>query len=203
MKKTLFHLAAAACMLSAAAVPTVALAQQAAQQSPRQSPLIGEFQKLEDQWSTSLVKQDQYTLETILSPTFVEISSVGEVMTRNQVVAALFEKDTPQPVTMEQRVVNVRIIEDVAIVDGTYIEQTKLDGIVREQRGVFTHIYQHVREVWKCVQSQRTTLPVKVQDKKKKKKSKTSDASEPFHIPLFHKGAKSDTQTSAQPAPQQ
>lgn len=184
------------CLLMAAAFPIVALAQQATQQPP----LIREFQKIEDQWSTSLVKQDQFTLETILSPTYVGISSTGEVMTRNQVVAALFEKDVPRPVMMEQRVVNVRVIEDVAIVDGTYIEQTKLNGIVREQRGVFTHVYQHVREVWKCVQSQRTALPVEAPEKKKSKKK--SSASEPFHIPLFHKGEQSDRQGSAQPASQ-
>src|ERR1700739_499690 len=107
MKKTLLCLAAAACMLMAAAIPTVVLAQQVTQQPP----LISEFQKIEDQWSTSLVKQDQFTLETILSPTFVGISSTGNVMTRNQVVAAMYEKDVPQATMMEQRVVNVRIIE--------------------------------------------------------------------------------------------
>jgi Domain of unknown function (DUF4440) len=197
MKKTLLYLVAAACLLPAAAVPTVALAQQSAQQPP----LVSEFQKIEDQWSTSLVKQDQFTLETILSPTFVNISSTGEVLTRDQVVASLFEKDVPQVTMMQQRVVNVRIIEDIAIVDGTYIEETKLDGVVREQRGVFTHTYQHVREVWKCVQSQRTALPVESQGKKKKKKSeKKSNAAEPFHIPLLYKGAKPSNQAPAQPA---
>ncbi|HTV04161.1 MAG TPA: nuclear transport factor 2 family protein [Acidobacteriaceae bacterium] len=184
----------------AGSVPTVALAQQSVQQPP----LISEFQKIEDQWSTSLVKQDQFTLETILSPTFVGVSSAGQVMTRNQVVASMFEKEVPQVTMMEQRVVNVRIIEDIAIVDGTYIEETKLNGVKREQRGVFTHIYEHVREVWKCVQSQRTALPIEVQEAKKKKKSeKASSASEPFHIPLFYKGAKSTKQDTGQTGPNQ
>lgn len=196
MKKTLLCFAAAAYLLMPAVAPTVALAQQ----QPQQPPLVREFQKIEDQWSTSRVKQDQFTLETILSPVFVDISSTGAVMTRNQVVASMFEKDVPQVTLMEQRVVSVRMIEDIAIVDGTYIEETKLDGITREQRGVFTHIYQHVREVWKCVQSQRTALPVAVQDSGEKKKSrKTSDAAEPFHIPLFYKGAKSSKPDTTQP----
>ena len=189
-------MAAAGCFLATAVFSPVVLAQQSAQQ---QQPLVHEFQKIEDQWSVSLVKRNQFTLETILAPTFVDISSTGEISTRNQVVASMFEKGTSQVTMMEQRVVSVRIIEDVAIVSGTYIEETKLAGITREQRGVFTHIYQHVREVWKCVQSQRTALPVSVEEKKKKKKSeKRSKAAEPFHIPLLYKGAKSTQQSSAQ-----
>ena len=195
MKKRLLCLAAAGCFLTAATVSPFARAQEAAQQQP----LVHEFQKIEDQWSVSLVKRDQFTLETILAPTFVDISSTGEISTRNQVVASLFEKDTAHVTMMEQRVVSVRIIEDVAIVSGTYIEETKRAGIVREERGVFTHVYQHVREVWKCVQSQRTALPVPVEEKKKKSE-KHSKAAEPFHIPLFHQGAKSTQQGSAQPA---
>jgi len=175
----------------AAAFPAVALAQQATQQ-----PLVREFQKIEDQWSASLVKQGQFTLETILSPTFVGISSTGEIMTRNQVVASLFEKGVPQVVMIQQRVVTVRVIEDIAIVNGTYIEETKLDGITREQRGVFTHIYQHVREVWKCVQAQQTALPVPAGGKEKREKR--SKAAKSFHLPLFHRGSKSAQPDSSQ-----
>lgn len=172
-----------------------------AQQQTQQPPQITQFQKIEDQWSTALVKQDQYTLEDILSPSFVSISSSGEISTRNQEVADMFEKGLPQPVSMEQRVVNVRVIEDVAIVDGTYIERTRLNGIQREERGIFTHVYQHVREVWVCVQAQRTPV-VEQSDEKKKAARKKSDAELPFHIPLLHKGAESDQQSSSQPAPQ-
>ncbi len=196
MKKMLLLLAAAAMLLPAAAIPPIARAQQATEQPP----MITQFQQIEDKWSTALVKQDQFTLETLLSPTFVSISFTGDVSTRNQVVAAMYEKEMPQVVSMEQRVVNVRIIEDVAIVSGTYIERTKLNGIQDEQRGIFTHIYQHVREVWVCVQSQRTALPIAEQDngKKKKKSDKQSNASEPFHIPLLYKGAKPASQPSSQ-----
>jgi hypothetical protein len=197
MKKTVLSLVAVPLLLLAASVPSVARAQEAS----RQPPVITQFQKIEDQWSTALVKQDQYTLETILSPTFVDISSAGGISTRNQVVADLYEKGVPKPETMEHRVVNVRMIEDVAVVDGTYLERTKLNGVEREERGIFTHIYQHVREVWVCVQSQRTAV-VEQSPEKKKSEKKKSDADLPFHIPLFHKGAESSQQTSSQPAPQ-
>lgn len=183
-----------------------------AQQQTQQPPLITEFQKVEDQWSAAQVKQDQFTLETILSPTFVNLSSAGDITTRNQLVATMYEKGVPQPVTMEQRVVNVRVIEDVAIVDGTYIERAKLNGAQREERGLFTHVYQHVRGNWVCVQSQRTA--VEQGGEKKKPEKKQSDAELPFHIPIFHKGADSSStptpdstpastqEPTSQPAPQ-
>lgn len=199
----LLFLAAPALLALAAVVPLAAHAQQ---DTTQQSPQIAEFQKIEDQWSTALVKQDQYTLETILSPTFVDISSGGEVATRNQIVADMYEKGLPQAQTMEQRVVNVRIIEDVAVVDGTYIERTKLNGVEREERGIFTHVYQHVREVWVCVHSQRTAVVDQTPDKKKPEKKK-SDAELPFHIPFTHKNTDNTSdstqpQPAAQPAPQ-
>jgi hypothetical protein len=164
--------------------------------------LIVEFQKLEDQWSTALAKQDQYTLETILSPTFVDISSVGAITTRNQQVAAMYEKGLPQPVSMEQRVVSVRVVEDVAVVNGTYIQRTKLNGVERDERGIFAHVYQHVRGVWVCIQSQRTAV-IENADANKKAEKKTSNAELPFHIPLIHKGADSTQQGPPSPPPPQ
>lgn len=200
MRPILFSLAAPA-LFALAAVPLAAHAQQDTTQQP---PLITEFQKIEDQWSNCVVKHDQYTLETILSPTYIDITSAGEITTRNQQVADMYEKGLPQAETMEQRVVNVRIIEDVAVVDGTYIERTKLNGIEREQRGIFTHVYQHVRGVWVCVHSQRTAVVENPTGKTKPEKKK-SDAELPFHIPFTHKSSDSnsdDTQPASQPAPQ-
>lgn len=187
MRLILYSLAAAAIVCVCSAV-SLAHAQEAS--PPQQPPQITQFQKIEDQWSNALVKQDQFTLETILSPTFVDISAAGEINTRDQQVAAMFEKGLPQAQTMEQRVVNVRIIEDVAVVDGTYVERTKLNGVEREERGVFTHIYQHVREVWVCVQSQRTAV-VEQGDEKKKSGRKKSEAVLPFHIPFAHENSSS------------
>jgi hypothetical protein len=171
-----------------AAVPYAACGQQQTQQPP----LITEFQKIEDQWSMALAKQDQYSLENILSPSFINISSAGDITTRDQQVARMYEKGVPQVTSMEQRVVNVRIIEDVAVVNGTYIERTKLNGIEHEERGIFAHVYQHVRETWVCVQSQRTSLINEAPDKKAEKKK--SSAALPFHIPLVHQGADSTQQ---------
>jgi hypothetical protein len=192
MKRFLFSLAAFA-ILAAGFLQKPSYAQQRTQQPP----LITEFQKIEDQWSNALAKQDQYALENILSPTLINISSAGDITTRDQQVAKMYEKGVPQIVSMEQRVVNVRIIEDVAVVNGTYIERTKLNGVEHEERGIFAHVYQHVRETWVCVQSQRTALINQApQDKKAEKKKST--AALPFHIPLVHQGADSTQPSTPQ-----
>ncbi len=157
---------------------------------PTQPPEIVLFQKLEDQWSEAVAKRDQFALENILSPILVNISSTGEVTTRNQQVAELFEKGGPQLVSVEQRVVNVRIFEDTALVDGTYIVKWKTNGVLREERGIFTHVYQHARSNWICVHSQRTAVVEKT-DEKQKTASKKTNAELPFHIPLIYQGKQS------------
>ena len=182
MKRFLFSLAAFS-LLTAGVVQRLAWSQQKIQQPP----LIVEFQSVEDQWSTALAKQDQYGLENILSPTFINISSAGDISTRDQQVAKMYEKGIPQVTSMEQRVVNVRVIEDVAVVNGTYVERTKLNGVEQEERGIFAHVYQHVRETWVCVESQRTAIIEN--DPSKKAEKKKSTAALPFHIPLIHQGA--------------
>ena len=160
---------AAAVLLVAAALVPPALAQQDNQNDSQ----VAAFQKVEDQWSTALVNHDQFTLETILDANFVDVSSTGEISSRNQVVAAMFENGVPRAQTMRQKVDNVRIIEDVAIVNGTYAETTKLNGVERAEQGVFTHIYQRARGVWKCVQSQRTALPQSATEGKKSHKKRS------------------------------
>jgi hypothetical protein len=182
MKQIVISLAAFAVLFSG-----LAAAQQTAAQ---QQTEIAQFQKLEDQWSEAIAQRDQYALELLMSPIFVNIESDGEVGTRNQQIAALFAKGAPQPVSMEQRVVNVRTFEDMAVIDGTYIIKWRINGQVHEERGIFTHVYQHARANWICVHSQRTAVVEKT-DEKQKTASKKSNAELPFHIPLIYQGKQS------------
>jgi ketosteroid isomerase-like protein len=191
MKSVFLSLAASAVLFSG-----LALAQQQNAQ-PQQPPEITQFQKLEDQWSDAVAKRDQYSLELLMSPLLVNISATGEVTTRNQQIAQLYEKSGPQLVSMEQRVVNVRTFEDMAVVDGTYIIKWKINGETREERGIFTHVFQHARGNWFCVHAQRTAVVEKT-DLKQKTAQKKSNAELPFHIPLIHQGAQS---TQPPPAP--
>ena len=126
-------------------VPGTMRAQQAESTAPgqQQAPAVKEFQGLEDQWSVAVMKNDQYTMEFLLSPLYVDISSTGDVTTRNQQIASLFQKGDV-PVSMLQRVVSVREFGDTAIVSGTYIIKWRTNGSLKEERGIFTHIYNPV-----------------------------------------------------------
>ncbi|HTW48800.1 MAG TPA: nuclear transport factor 2 family protein [Acidobacteriaceae bacterium] len=168
--------------------------------SQTQPPEVKEFQGYEDQWSEAVVKADQYQLEYLLSPLYVDISSTGEVTTRNQQIADLFQKDGMEPVSMEQKVVSVRTFGDTAIVSGTYIVRWKTNGNLREERGIFTHVYNRQRDHWACVNAQRTAV-VDLTPGKQQKAEQKSNAPLPFHIPLFHQGAQSTQPASAQNAP--
>ena len=167
------------------------------------------MQKLEDQWSDAIIKRDQYGMELLLSPLYVGISASGEVTTRNQQIALLFQK-TNDPLTMEQRVISARMLGDVAVVNGTYIMRRKSGSDSVEERGIFTHVFQRVRSNWLCINSQRTV--VAEESSAKQKVTKKSNADLPFHVPFLFKGADStkpqqpastDTQASQQPQPPQ
>lgn len=178
-----------------AAIPILSFAQQTQSIQPgkAQPPEVKEFQDLEDHWSDSVAKSDQYGMENLLSPVYVDISATGEVTTRNQQIALLFQRGA-EPVSIEQKVVSVRVFGDTAIVSGTYIMGYKVSGGKKEDRGIFTHVFARVRGKWLCVHSQRTTV-IEKSDVKQKAENKKSDAALPFHIPLFHKGPDS-TQTT-------
>ena len=209
--KTKFQLsvAAAAALVS---FSSGAFAQQPAPSSSEEPPEITQFQKLEDQWSDAIVKRDQYGLELLLSPLFVGISAGGEVTTRNQQIALLYQKTT-DPLTMEQRVISARMLGDVAVVNGTYITKHKTGSDTIEERGIFTHVYQRVRANWLCINSQRTL--VAEDSSAKQKVVKKSSAELPFHVPFLFKGSDSTAkptdpqqqsvapQATPQPAPPQ
>ncbi len=188
-------MAALGCALCVAGI---AQGQQAESAAPGQTkpPEVLQFQGYEDQWSKAVVSADQYAMENLLSPVYVGISATGDVTTRNQQIADLFEKTTA-PVSMEQRVVSVRMFGEMAVVSGTYIMKWRTDGHDREERGIFTHVYAHERDRWDCVNAQRTAV-VEVTPGSGKKRQDKSSAEEPFHIPFFYKGKQSTEPNTAQ-----
>jgi ketosteroid isomerase-like protein len=187
-----------AVFMSAVCGAGLAGAQQAESTAPsqQQPPEVKEFQGYEDQWSNAVVKNDQYTMEFLLSPLYVDISSTGDVTTRNQLIAQLFQKGDG-PVSLQQRVVSVRLFGDTAVVSGTYIVKWRANASTREERGIFTHVYNRARMHWACVNAQRTAV-VDLMPGKQKASQKKSDASEPFHIPLLYQGAQPSQSASGQ-----
>jgi ketosteroid isomerase-like protein len=197
MRSHSFLIAIAVVTLCGAAGPS--RAQQAEAVTPgstTQPPEVKEFQGLEDQWSNAVVKNDQYTMEFLLSPLYVDISSTGDVTTRNQQIAMLFQKGG-EPVSMEQRVVSVRTFGDTAVVSGTYIIKWRVNSSMREERGIFTHVYNRSRMHWACVNAQRTAV-VELVPGKQKTAAKKSNAPEPFHIPLLYQGAQPSQSATGQ-----
>jgi ketosteroid isomerase-like protein len=149
------------------------------------SPEVAQFQKIEDSWSDAVNRRDQYALELVLSPLFVDVSAQGDVTTRNQqVVQVLSGQD--KSVYLTQKVITVRMLGDVAVANGTYTLHHKVNAAEVDEKGVFTHVFERVRGGWLCTNSQRTVLRQENNTKQKKQ----STAEEPFHIPFFTKGDK-------------
>jgi ketosteroid isomerase-like protein len=147
------------------------------------SPEVAEFQKIEDSWSAAVTGRDQYALELVLSPLFVGIASTGDVTMRNQQIAQLINAED-KTLTLAQKAITVRMLGDVAVVNGTYTLHHKGANGPVDEKGVFTHVFQRAHNSWLCVNSQQTLLREDGPNIKPKKKS---DAELPFHIPIFSK----------------
>ncbi len=150
------------------------------------SPEIRAFQKIEDTWSDAVNTRDQYALELVLSPLFVDISASGDITTRNQQLASVITGED-KTLHLTQRVITVRMLGDTAVANGTYTLHHKVGSNPVDEKGVFTHVFERQRGAWVCVNSQRTVLR---QEDANSKKKKPAPSAEPFHFPLFSHGDK-------------
>jgi len=146
---------------------------------------VAQFQTIEEKWDDAINLRDQYKLELVLSPLFVDISSTGDITTRNQQVVQLISGED-KTVHLEQKAISVRMMGDAAVVNGTYTLHHKVGAAAVDEKGVFTQVFQRVRSGWVCVNSQRTML----REDSNAKHKKPSTAEQPFHIPLFSKSDK-------------
>jgi ketosteroid isomerase-like protein len=146
---------------------------------------VAQFQKIEDSWSDAVNARDQYGLELVLSPLFVDVSATGDITTRNQQVATLIDNED-KTLHLEQRVITVRLLGDTAVTNGTYVLHHKASSGAVDEKGVFTHVFERMRGGWLCINSQRTSVRADTPGKSKKQ----STAELPFHIPLFSKSDK-------------
>jgi ketosteroid isomerase-like protein len=148
-----------------------------------ESPELREFQKIENSWSTAVNDRDQYGLELVLSPLFVDVSATGDITTRNQQVASVITGED-KTLHLEQRVITVRMLGDIAVANGTYLLHHKVGAGPVDEKGVFTHVFERTRGGWLCINSQRTGLREDAPNTKQKRKS---ESEMPFHIPLLSK----------------
>jgi len=149
------------------------------------SPEILQFQKIEDSWADSVNQRDQYGLELVLSPLFVDVSAAGDITTRNQQVANVITGED-KSLRLNQRVITVRMLGDIAVANGTYTLHRKGNSGPVDEKGIFTHVFERTHGGWLCINSQRTLL----REDSNVKQKKQSNAEMPFHIPLFTKGDK-------------
>lgn len=147
-----------------------------------ESPEIREFQKLEDAWSDAINVRDQYALELVLSPLFVDVSATGDITTRNQQLAMVIAGED-KTIHLDQRVITVRMLGDIAVANGTYALRHKVGSSPADEKGIFTHVFERTHGGWVCINSQRTVLRTDSNGKSKKQ----SNAELPFHVPLFGK----------------
>lgn len=187
--------------LSAAALLALALVLPLRAQSTADtdSPDTAKIRQIETNWAQALVKKDQYALDLALAPTHVDISAGGEVTTKDQQIAHLFAADYPV-LSYDETLTSIRVLGDTAIAQGTYTLRRKAGSQAQEERGIFTHVYQRVRDTWQCINAQRTVVreqaaPIRAAEKKSEM---------PFHVPFT--GHKKNDQpessvTVAEPAP--
>jgi ketosteroid isomerase-like protein len=147
------------------------------------SPEVQQFQTIEDKWSNAINQHDQYSLENVLSPLFVDIAANGDITTRNQQVVQVISTDD-KSLWLSQKVITVRMLGDIAVANGTYALRHGVNGKPVDEKGVFTHVFERTHGGWMCINSQRTVLR---QDGPAVKQKKQSTAEEPFHIPFLSK----------------
>ncbi len=170
---------------SSAPDPTASTATQQPAVTTTASPEVQQFQKIEDAWSTAVNQHDQYGLENVLSPLFMDVAANGDITTRNQQVVQVITTED-KSLWLSQKVITVRMLGDIAVANGTYMLRHNLNGKPVEEKGVFTHVFERTHGGWMCINSQRTTLRQEMQGKQKK----SSTAEEPFHIPFLSRSDK-------------
>ena len=72
------------------------------------------FQNLENTWSQAVDNRDQYALELVLAPDFLNVGIDGEITTRNLQIAQLLQKHNTLN-SLRHRVVRVREYRDITI----------------------------------------------------------------------------------------
>ena len=177
------------CCVAIAQTPAAGKASAPAQPAvtTTQSPEITQFQKIEDSWSDSINRHDQYGLELVLSPLFVDVAASGDITTRNQQLVQVMTGED-KTLYLTQKVITVRMLGDIAVANGTYTLHHKINSVPVDEKGVFTHVFERLRGGWVCVNSQRTAL----REDSNTRTKKSSGPEMPFHIPLFTKSDKTN-----------
>ncbi len=142
------------------------------------------MQRVTDQWDDAVLQHDAYALDLLLSPQMTDIAADGTLRTREQLVASWTHKNSSVR-ALGQKVTQARILGDTAIVNGVYAIQFHPDDegrAVPDEKGVYTQVFQRLKNSWICINSQRTIVPVQ-RDTRKKKEARNEPSF--LHLPRF------------------
>src|SRR6185437_12762485 len=158
--------------LAQGAVPTSAAVPSAASTNSAQ---VGTFQEIENKWSEAENKHDQFGLDLVLSPLLVNVAENGDITTHDQQVAQALN-NSDKLYCLSQKVVTVRMLGDIAVVNGTYMLRHHAGQKLVTDRGVFTHVFERQHGNWKCINAQRTRVAELDPNKKAQAEEKDSSA---------------------------
>jgi ketosteroid isomerase-like protein len=182
IRSTCFSALFLSCCVAIAQNPPAQTAPASSGVTTTQSADLTLFQKIEDTWANAVNQHDQYSIENVLSPLFVDVAANGDITTRNQQIVQVLNSDD-KTIWLTQKVITVRMLGDIAVANGTYTLHHRVNSATVDEKGVFTHVFERLRGGWVCVNSQRTAVKEDTPNSKQKKQS----AGEPFHFPLFSK----------------
>ncbi len=149
------------------------------------SPEVAQFQKIEDSWSDAVNRRDQYGLELVLSPLFVDVSASGDVTTRNQQVVQVISGED-KTVYLTQKVITVRMLGDIAVANGTYTLHHKVNPARWTKRACLRMSLSACAAAG-CASTRSAPCCARTRAPSKRKRPRPRS---PFHIPLFSKGDK-------------
>ena len=144
------------------------------------SPVLHDFQMIEDTWSDAVNRHDQYGVESVLSPQFINVSSDGNITTRNQQLA-LVVTDEDKVLRLERHGIAVRLLGDIAVARGTYSLLRKNEPAHTEEKGVLTHVFERHSGRWIRINAQRTIVPRDLVGQSQKQATYETA----FHFPLI------------------
>lgn len=148
-------------------------AQNADAQAADPAPEVAEMQKIADLWDEAVNQRDSYGLDLVLSPKLVDISSSGQVSSRDEMVAKITQKNSGV-ISLNQTVAKVNRVGALAIVNGTYafkFHEDREGRKLKDETGVYSQVFEWRQNTWVCVNSQRTALTALTGHSVDKKKS--------------------------------
>jgi len=119
---------------------------------------LREIINIENKRIKAMLTKDTSAMDEILSPSLVHITTDGSVRDKLEYMTHMSNTDS-RFTSFDIEEQDVRFIDDVAIVTGSYTNQKiKNDAIQPKKQAVFTRVYQKLDSGWRLVTHQATRI---------------------------------------------